>query len=450
MSHDARKSGMGRQDACAPAGTQASSLPMGLRASNASSSHAPAIPHGYRQTEVGVIPVEWEVVPLRRLLKSPPSYGINAPAIAYDSRCPTYLRITDISEEGRFISDSKASVSHPLAMTYLLNEGDVVFARTGASVGKSYLYDPRDELLVYAGFLIRIQPDSEKLVSAYLTNFVHSRPYWNWVKVNSMRSGQPGINGQEYASLLIPLPPTKAEQRAIASALSDADALIEGLERLIAKKRDLKQGAMQELLTGKRRLPGFTGKWETKRLGEIFSISAGKSKSAYMVNGGCYWIVDMGSVSTNGRLIVSKGTNYHGDFLKRGDLVMPKDDIGGGNIIGKVGYIDADDTYVLGDHVYCLRANSGDSLFLSYIINGHQTNIALRKKVIGSAQLGLGRKSVETQEIPFPQPSEQTAIASVLSDLDAELAGLEGKLAKARQVKQGMMQELLTGRVRLV
>lgn len=249
--------------------------------------------------------------------------------------------------------------------------------------------------------------------------------------------------------LQIPLPPLP-EQRAIAAVLSDVDDLINGLDQLIAKKRDIKQAAMQQLLTGQTRLPGFSGEWEAKRLDEIFSISAGKSKSAYVVAGGRYWVVDMGSVSIDGRLIVSKATNYSGDFLSVGDLVMPKDDIGGGGIIGKVGYIDANDSYVLGDHVYRLTANLGHPLFLSYVINGYRTNTELRKKVIGSAQLGLGRKSINEQEVPFPPHDEQTAIAAVLSDIDADIALLEQRRKKIRALKQGMMQELLTGRIRLI
>jgi type I restriction enzyme S subunit len=129
---------------------------------------------------------------------------------------------------------------------------------------------------------------------------------------------------------------------------------------------------------------------------------------------------------------------------------MPKDDIGGGNIIGKVGYINTDGTYVLGDHVYRLEANGGNSLFLSFLINSYRVNNELRRKVIGTAQLGLGRKSVEEQEIPFPLPAEQDAIAEILSDMDYEITVLEDKLTKARQIKQGMMQELLTGRRRLI
>ena len=244
--------------------------------------------------------------------------------------------------------------------------------------------------------------------------------------------------------------PPHAEQRAIAEALSDVDGLLGGLDRLIAKKRDLKQAAMQQLLTGQIRLPGFHREWEAKTLGRVFEISGGKSKSAYVTDEGDFFICDMGSVSTEGRLIASKRTNYRGDFLRKRDLIMPKDDIGGGKIIGKVGYVDAADTYVLGDHVYRLRALEGDSLFLSYVINSHQINSTLRKKVIGSAQLGLGRRSVEEQEIPFPDPAEQTAIAEVLTEIDAELAALEQRREKTHALKQGMMQELLTGKTRLV
>jgi type I restriction enzyme, S subunit len=209
---------------------------------------------GHKQTEVGAIPEDWEVASLGQRLRRTPSYGINAPAIPFDSRFPTYLRITDITEDGRFAETTKASVEHPASAEYLLENGDIVFARTGASVGKSYLYNPKDGRLVFAGFLIRISPDPERLVPAFFSYFSQSRPFWNWVKVNSMRSGQPGINGREYASLPVALPPTKAEQEAIATILSDMDAEIAGLEAKFAKARMIKQGVMQELLIGRIRL----------------------------------------------------------------------------------------------------------------------------------------------------------------------------------------------------
>jgi type I restriction enzyme M protein len=211
----------------------------------------------------------------------------------------------------------------------------------------------------------------------------------------------------------------------------------------IADKHNLIKTAIQQLVSGKVRLPEFHEEWEIKCIGEVFSIFTGRSKSSLVVDGGQYWVVDMGSVSITGQLIVSKATNCSDDFLRTGDLVMPKDDIGGGNIIGKVGYINADNTYILSDHVYCLRAGKGNPLFLSYVINSHSVNAALRRKVIGSAQLGLGRKSVSEQPIPFPSLAEQTAIAAVLSDIDAEITALEASLTKTRALKQGMMQSLL-------
>ncbi len=158
----------------------------------------------------------------------------------------------------------------------------------------------------------------------------------------------------------------------------------------------------------------------------------------------------MGPVSTQGTLIASKQTDFKGDFLEYGDLVMPKDDIGGGKIIGRVALINQSDKYVLGDHVYRLRNVQGNSLFLSYLINSHQVNSGLKKKVIGSAQLGLGRKSIEEQIMTVPPLDEQQAIAAILSDMDAEIAALERKRDKTRLLKQGMMQELLTGRTRLL
>jgi type I restriction enzyme S subunit len=208
---------------------------------------------GYKQTEVGAIPEDWDVLPLGQRLSRTPSYGINAPAIPFDSRFPTYLRITDITEDGRFAEATKTSVDHSASAAYLLESGDLVFARTGASVGKSYLYDPDDGRLVFAGFLIRVTPDPKELVSAFLSYFVQTRAYWSWVKVNSMRSGQPGINGREFASLPIPLPPTR-EQTAIAAVLSDMDDELAALDTKLTKARQVKQGMMQELLTGRIRL----------------------------------------------------------------------------------------------------------------------------------------------------------------------------------------------------
>jgi type I restriction enzyme S subunit len=196
---------------------------------------------------------EWNVKRLGDCLLSRPDYGINAAAVPFSDKLPSYIRITDISEQGRFCPDPRVSVHAASADQYYLHRGDVVFARTGASVGKSYLYRPDDGQLVFAGFLIRVRPNPEILVSPFLSAYATTKPYWNWVRLMSMRSGQPGINGNEYAQLPLSLP-ALLEQTAIAAVLTDMDAELETLEQRLDKTRALKQGMMQELLTGTTRL----------------------------------------------------------------------------------------------------------------------------------------------------------------------------------------------------
>lgn len=233
------------------------------------------IPAGYKQTEVGVIPEDWDIASLGSLLKETPRYGINAPAVPLTGDTPVYIRITDISDDGYFSPGEKVGVNSPLSGMYFLSAGDIVLARTGASVGKSYLYNKNDGQLVYAGFLIKVSPNQERLSSMFLSQYLKSHQYWNWVVVNSMRSGQPGINGSEYANLLIQTP-TIEEQTAIANVLSDSDALIGALEQLIAKKQAIKSATMQQLLTGRTRLPAFALRpdgtpkgYKTSELGDI-------------------------------------------------------------------------------------------------------------------------------------------------------------------------------------
>ena len=164
-----------------------------------------------------------------------------------------YLRITDISEEGKYLQGNKVSVNNGLSHLYYLDEGDVVVTRTGASVGKTYHYYTNDGKLVFAGFLIRIKVRSEMLNSNYLFFLTQTQFYWAWVLANSMRSGQPGLNSQELKSFEIPFPPLKT-QIEIAQILSDMDLEIAGLVGKLSKYRAIKTGMMQNLLTGKIRL----------------------------------------------------------------------------------------------------------------------------------------------------------------------------------------------------
>lgn len=209
---------------------------------------------GTKPSELGEIPEDWEVKTLASMLNATPSYGINAAAVPLNGNLPVYIRITDISEDGYFKPSKRVGVNSPLSDLYKLQSGDLVLARTGASVGKSYLYRESDGELVFAGFLIRVSPNEKKLISAYLSHYLKTDKYWAWVTVNSMRSGQPGINGNEFGSLPLPVPSTE-EQTAIATILFDMDEEIQALKQRLSKTSQIKQGMMQELLTGKTRLP---------------------------------------------------------------------------------------------------------------------------------------------------------------------------------------------------
>ena len=244
--------------------------------------------------------------------------------------------------------------------------------------------------------------------------------------------------------------PPLPEQEKIAGILGTWDEAIEKLSSLIEQKKRLKKGLMQKLLTGQTRLPGFTQPWKEVKLGEICKLEATTSKSAFIDENGKYYIIDMGAVSTEGTLISSKRTNTCEDLLKINDIVMPKDDIGGGNIIGKTAIIKQENTYILSDHVFKLNIHDSDSNFISYLINSYGYNKYMRRMSCGSAILGLSKKDVEKCLLNIPSNiSEQHAIAEVLSTADDEINLLNQKLEAIKEQKKGLMQQLLTGQTRV-
>ena len=409
---------------------------------------------GYKQTDAGVIPNDWEVIKLNAACREPLQNGLFFKP-SHKGIGIKLINVGDLYNQGLINSDvlELFDANQNEKQRFGVKNGDIFFTRSSvvpSGIAHCNIYEScKHEDIVFDSHIIRLKPDTQKVVPSYLFRFCVASIARKYLVSHAKTGTMTTIDQKVLGNCPIYLPPLN-EQVAIATALSDMDDLLAAQEKLIAKKRTVKLAAMQELLTGKRRLQGFNDAWEIKRMADIFAITTGSSKSKFIKKGGLYWIVDMGSVSTEGKLLSTKSTDYSSDFLNIGDLIMPKDDIGGGNIIGKVAYIDANHKYVFGDHVYLLRARQGYSRFLSYLINGNKTNLELRKKVSGSAQLGLSRKSVEEQELFFPLLTEQVAIAEVLSAMDAEIAILEQKQAKTRALKQGMMQELLTGRVRLV
>lgn len=419
-----------------------------------------AISPSHKRTEVGVLPKDWSVQSLRSCMLSAPSYGINKAAVPFDDDLPTYLRITDISEDGQFRPSPRVSVRHTNGRTFFLNEGDLVLARTGASVGKSYLYKTNDGPLVFAGFLIRMSPNPEKLQPTFLAYYLQSKYFWNWVATMSIRSGQPGINGQEYGALRLPLPPL-SEQRAIAEALSDVDGLIGALDALIAKKRAIKQATMQQLLTGRTRLSGFSGEWETKRLDELGEIAGAGVDKRVNPNEISVRLVNYLDVYNQTFLyskdltheVSAKPDQFRRCVVEQGDVFFTPtsevpDDIG----CSAVAMEDISDG-VYSYHVVRLRLKEDwDLYFRAYVFDTKAFLDQASKQCEGSGTryvISLPKFRAMTVRFP-PNVEEQQAIASVLSDMDAEIAALELRRDKTIAIKQGMMQQLLTARVRLV
>ncbi len=413
---------------------------------------------GYKQTEVGVIPEDWEVNTLRSLLRRPPKYGINAPAVAWNDVFPRYVRITDINDRGKYSNEKPVAVNHPQSPEYVLEDGDVVVARTGASVGKSYLYDSKDGVLVFAGFLIRLSPNSKLLVPKYLAEYMHTHRYWCWVAQTSMRSGQPGVNGQEFGSLVISHPPSTKEQCAIVEALTDIDALISKLDELISKKKDIKQGAMQDLLTGKRRLPGFKGDWRPLSLARHSSLKArigwqGLTTAEYLESGSINLVT--GTDFCNGRINWAN-CHYVDEWrylqdphiqVAVGDILLTKD-----GTIGKVAFVDSlPRASTLNSGVFVIRPIKGsyEPVFLFYILTSSLFDNYLQQLQAGSTINHLYQKDFVNFIFRAPEKKEQLAIVQILSELEEEIRSLDQERIKTQYVRQGMMQELLAGRIRL-
>lgn len=203
-------------------------------------------PHLYKQSELGLIPKEWDVKRLGDVCEEP-QYGLNAAAVDYDG-VHGYIRITDIDDDTHQFMHEGITSPAEFSDSYILKEGDIVLSRTGASVGKSYVYDPKDGLLYFAGFLIRFRCHSD-VNHRYVFSQLLTKRYWNWVSAVSMRTGQPGVNAEEYSTYRIVVPQKKDEQDQITDRLAAVDARIESEENAIAKYRKIKAGLMHRLLT---------------------------------------------------------------------------------------------------------------------------------------------------------------------------------------------------------
>ncbi|MDH4429120.1 MULTISPECIES: restriction endonuclease subunit S [Pseudomonas] len=406
---------------------------------------------GYKQTEVGVIPEEWCVRPLLTTVRI--ASGQVSPKVEpYKSMvlvAPDHIE----SSTGRLLAKQTAEEQRAISGKYVFESGDIVYSKIRPYLRKAVLAS-------FAGLcsadMYPLKPAAD-VSSGFIFATVLSYRFSKYAESVSVRSGMPKINRAELAEFTLGLPPLP-EQRAIATALSDVDALLVALERLIAKKRDLKQATMQQLLTGQSRLPGFYGDWQVRLLGDLInSCSSGatpRRDQPDFYKGDIRWIT---SGELNYNVITDTVEKITSEAVAQTNLkVIPK-----GTFLMAITGLEAAGTRgscaIVGEPsttnqscmaIFPTSELLTDYLFHYYVFRGDALALQYCQ---GSKQQSYTAKLVRKLPISVPPTTEeQTAIATVLSDMDDELAALEKRLAKTRALKQGMMQELLTGRTRLV
>ena len=420
------------------------------------------VPPGYKRTEVGVIPGDWQALPAREIGAFKGGSGFPLKAQGDNAGEYPFFKVSDMNIEGNetFMTTANHYISEEtrrrLGATCFPRDS-IVFAKVGAAVfleRKKILGQPSCIDNNMAAFVL----DKNRSDVRYMHSLLLSKKLGNLVSTTAL----PALNGKQLGEMVLAVP-SLSEQRAIATALSDADALIESLDRLIAKKRAIKHATMQQLLTGQTRLPGFTGEWETKRLAELGTCYRGVSYDpdidlfGYESEATIRLLrsdsVQSGALRMNGSYFVSEDRVSEKQILRPGDIVICMAN-GSRDLVGKAaGFASQDQArYTIGAFMARLAVidSVADKRFVGFLLQSAVYRRFIETMLAGSSINNLKPEDIENAEFKVPSIGEQEAVASVLSDMDTEIEALERRRDKARQIKQGMMQQLLTGRVRLV
>lgn len=412
------------------------------------------------QTEVGTLPIDWSAIALSRLLTAK-QLGGNYKNGTAETAWPL-IKMGNLGR-GR-IDCGKVEYIHTSAQPSArdcLQAGDVLFntRNTLDLVGKVAIW--RNELpeAYFNSNIMRMCFDPERVGSNAYMNYVlnTSRSVSALRAIATGTTSVAAIYSRDFSNVFLPLPNSKTEQQSIAKTLGDADALIDSLEQLLTKKRQIKQGAMQELLTGKRRLPGFDRPWKASKLRQLGTFLKGSGIRRDEALSGDLPCVRYGEIYTthsdhirNFSSWISPEVASTSTLLRRGDLLFA----GSGETkeeIGKcVAFLHNEPAYAGGDIVILRPTVETDSMFLGYLLNKPSVMCQKASRGQGDAVVHISANALGEIEIEVPEAIEQAAIAQALSDMDTEIATLESRLTKARALKQAMAQALLTGRIRLV
>jgi type I restriction enzyme S subunit len=427
---------------------------------------------GYKQTELGIIPTDWEVTPvgqefsvqLGKMLDAEKNIGVPKPYLGNRAVQWGWIDLTDIGSMRMTQADLKR---------FRLKSGDLLVCE-GGEVGRAAIWNEPISECYYQKALHRLRPlrgYSVKLMVNVLHHLASRGFLLNFVTQTSIAH----LPKDKFETVPIPMPPTKAEQEAVADALSDADALIDSLEQLITKKRQMKYGAMQELLTGKKRLPGFarSDRYRQTEVGiipEDWELSPFRQIVASYIDYrgrtprklGLEWgggdilalsanNVEMGKINQDKEAYFGSEALYRKWMLQgdceKGDVLLTME-----APLGNVAQIPDSRRYILSQRVLLIKPKASvQHDFLAHSMQGSYFQKQLLDNATGSTAKGIQRRKLDTLPVYVPSDkAEQEAIAAILNDINLELSELDVSVSKARQIKQGMMQELLTGRIRLV
>jgi type I restriction enzyme S subunit len=413
------------------------------------------IPAGYKQTEMGVIPEDWDVVNLK-LLSSDIGDGIHSTPKYIDSSKYFFINGNNLSN-GRILitQDTKCISKNEYELLKKNLDNTTILMSINGTIGNLAFFNNETVILGKSAAYIKLLQRIDKIFIYYMLQHTSIKKFYD----NELTGTT--IKNLSLSSIRItpiPIPPSKSEQTAIATVLSDTDALIEQLEKLITKKKAIKQGAMQQLLTGKKRW-GFSGEWEVKKLGEIgetYGGLSGKKKSDF--GGGKYPYIPFMNIMSNPVIDLQyfdyvnirgdekQNKAIKGDLFFNGSSETPEE-------VGMCSVLQGDiPNLYLNSFCFGFRLNKDlktDGLYLSYFFRSPMGRQLIFSLAQGATRYNLSKINFMKLKIPYPNPVEQTAIATVLSDMDAEIVSLEKKRDKYIMLKQGMMQQLLTGRIRI-
>lgn len=411
---------------------------------------------GYKMTEVGVIPEDWEVKNVSESCLIKARIGWQGLKKSEYMSSGDYLLITGTDfDNGQVNWKSCAYVSkarYEQDSNIKIRPQDILISKDG-TIGKvAYLgMIPKAGTLNSGIFVIRA--NDRKIDQVFLSKIFMSFYFEEFLNRLVAGSTINHLYQKDFVKFCFPLPNSE-EQVAIAAALSDVDSLISGLTKKIEKKKAIKQGLMQQLLTGKKRLPGFNDKWKSMLLGDIAEVKDGTHQTPKYVKSGGKPFYSVENVTADDFKNVKHisleehkalTSNYR---MEKGDVLMTR--------IGSIGcckYVDWDVDASFYVSLALLKINEKyDSKFISYLSNikSFKEEVMLNSLVFAIPQkINLGNISLIKVYIPTSK-AEQTAIANILSDCDSEIAALEEKRDKYKEIKQGMMQQLLTGKIRLI